>query len=237
MQQKFILFGPQHLIVMALTLAVPLVLAAAVRGTRNARLERLVPLSFAVVLTGTWIAWYVLFIERHWITLGNIFPMNLCDWATIAVLAVLVRPSLFAFELAYFWSFAGTLQGLITPDVNYSFPEPQFVVFMLGHAAIIASVIYLMAGAKMRPVPASIPRVIGWSFVYAGSAALIDWLLGVNYGFFRAKPGHATAFAFLSDWPVYIPEMIAIGALATVVLYAPWFVVDLLRDRRQSIRT
>lgn len=237
MQQKFILFGPQHLIVMALTLAVPLVLAAAVRGTHNARLERLVPLSLAVVLIGTWIAWYVLFIERRWATLGNIFPMNLCDWATIAVLVALVRPSLFAFELAYFWSFAGTLQGLVTPDVNYSFPEPQFVVFMLGHAVIIASVIYLMAGAKMRPVPASIPRVIGWSFAYAGAAALIDWLLGVNYGFFRAKPGHATAFQFLSDWPLYIPEMIAIGALATVILYAPWFVADLLRERRQSSMT
>jgi len=231
-EQKFVLFGPQHLVVMALTLIVPLVLAAIVRGARGTRIERVVSLSLAVVLIGTWIAWYVLFIARHWITLDNVFPMNLCDWATIAVLVALVRPSIFAFELAYFWSLAGTLQGLVTPDVNYSFPEPQFVVFMLGHAVILASVIYLMAGAKMRPVPASIPRVIGWSFAYAGAAALIDWVLGVNYGFFRAKPGHATALELLSDWPLYIPEMIVIGALATLVLYSPWALADLINRRR-----
>jgi hypothetical integral membrane protein (TIGR02206 family) len=158
--------------------------------------------------------------------------MNLCDWTTIAVMIALVRPSLFAFELAYFWAFTGTLQGLVTPDVNYGFPEPQFIVFMLGHAVIIASVIYLMAGAKMRPVPASMLRVIAWSFLYAGVAGFIDWALGVNYGFFRAKPGHATAFDFLSAWPLYIPEMIAIGALATVVLYLPWALADLIAGRR-----
>lgn len=225
---KFVLFGPQHLIVMALTLIVPLVLAVIVRGSGNARLERFVPLSLAALLIGVWISWYVLFIARHWITLGNVFPMNLCDWATIAVLIALVRPSVFAFELAYFWAFAGTMQGLVTPDVNYGFPEPQFIVFMLGHAAIIGSVIYLIAAAKMRPVPASILRTIGWSFVYAGVASVIDWALDVNYGFFRAKPGHATAFDFLSAWPTYIPEMIAIGALATLVLYAPWALADLI---------
>ncbi|HEX2590762.1 MAG TPA: TIGR02206 family membrane protein [Rhizomicrobium sp.] len=234
MHDKFVLFGTQHLIVMALTLIVPLILAVIVRGTGDARLERFVPLSLAALLIGTWIAWYVLFIERSWITLGNVFPMNLCDWATIAVIFALIRPSIFAFEVAYFWGLAGTMQGLVTPDVNYSFPEPQFVVFMLGHAAIIGSVIYLMAGAKMRPVAASIPRVIGWTLLYAAVAATIDWLLGVNYGFFRAKPGHATVFDFMPAWPYYIPEMIVIGILATLVLYVPWAIADLVGRRPRT---
>jgi hypothetical integral membrane protein (TIGR02206 family) len=124
------------------------------------------------------------------------------------------------------------MQGLVTPDVNYEFPEPQFIVFFLGHAAIIASVIWLTFGAKMRPVVASIPRVIGWSIVYAIVAGTIDWLLAVNYGFFRAKPGHATVFDFLSSWPYYIPETIVIGALSTVVLYLPWLIADFVRKPR-----
>jgi hypothetical integral membrane protein (TIGR02206 family) len=231
MPGKFVLFGTQHLIVLALTVIVPLALAGLARWSRDKRLERGIAMALAAVLIGTWISWYVLFIARNWITLGNVFPLNLCDWATIAVLIALIRPNVLAFELAYFWSMAGTMQGLVTPDVNYGFPEAQFVVFMLGHAAIIASVIYLMAGTGLRPVVRSIPRAIGWSFVYAAVASLIDWLLGVNYGFFRAKPGHATAFDFLSDWPTYIPEMIAIGALVTIILYAPWFVADLVRGR------
>jgi hypothetical integral membrane protein (TIGR02206 family) len=171
----------------------------------------------------------VLFIARHWITWSNGLPMNLCDWATIAVLVALIRNSPRAYERAYFWALAGTLQGLVTPDVNFGFPEPQFIVFFLGHALIIAAVIWLTAGMRMRPVAASVPRAIGWTLIYAAVAAPIDWLLGTNYGFFRAKPGHATLFDFMAAWPAYIPEMLVLGALAIAVLYAPWFAVDRLK--------
>lgn len=232
MHEKFVLFGTQHLIVMALTFTVPLVLAVLTRRTRSDGFDAAVRYAFAAVLTGTWIAWYVLFISRGWLTMGNALPMNLCDWTTVAVLIACIRPGQKAFELAYFWAFAGTLQGLVTPDVNFSFPEPQFVVFLLGHGAIIAAVIYLTLGTRLRPVPASILRAAGWSFIYAAAAGATDWLLGVNYGFFRAKPGHATIFDFMPAWPAYIPEMIALGILATVVLYAPWFVVDVLKRPR-----
>ncbi|HEX3674604.1 MAG TPA: TIGR02206 family membrane protein [Rhizomicrobium sp.] len=236
MHEKFVLFGTQHLIVMALTFAIPAVLALVMHQMRSARFDAAVRTGFAAVLIGTWIAWYVLFISRGWLTLGNALPMNLCDWTTIAVLIACIRPGQKAFELAYFWALAGTMQGLVTPDVNFSFPEPQFVVFLLGHGAIIAAVIYLTFGTGLRPVPASILRAAGWSLVYAAAAGLTDWLLDVNYGFFRAKPGHATVFDFMPAWPAYIPEMIALGILATVVLYAPWFVADLLkRPKPQAI--
>jgi hypothetical integral membrane protein (TIGR02206 family) len=228
LQEKFVLFGFQHQVVMALTLVVPMILAALAR--RNGpRADAVIRTGFAAVLIGTWIGWYVLFIGRGWLGLGNEFPMNLCDWATIALIVALVTPNQRAFELAYFWALAGTTQGLVTPDVNYAFPEPQFVVFLLGHGTIIAAVIYLMAGSGMRPVPASIPRVIGWTFAYAGVAALTDWMLGVNYGFFRAKPGHATFYDLLPVWPYYIPVTVGIGIAMIFVLYAPWFIADRLR--------
>ncbi len=123
----------------------------------------------------------------------------------------------------------GNDPGARHADVNYGFPEPQFVVFILGHAAIIAAVIYLTFGTRMRQIQASIPRVIGWTFVYAGAASLVDWTLGTNYGFFRAKPTHATFFDLLSAWPYYIPETVALGIAAVVLLYLPWFVIDRLR--------
>lgn len=230
MHEPFVLFGHQHLIVIALTLIVPALMAYVVR-TRQRGLDTPFRRFFGFLLIGTWIAWYVLFISRDWLGPGNEFPMNLCDWATIALIAALFRPSQKTYELAYFWALAGTTQGLVTPDVNFSFPEPQFVVFLLGHGAIIAAVIYLTFGAGLRPVPASIRRVTLWTLVYAATAALTDWLLGVNYGFFRAKPGHATFYDLLPDWPTYIPLTILLGIACILVLYAPWFVADLLRKR------
>ena len=232
MPPNFVLFEPDHLATIALTLAVPLVLALLSRGGRRIALDTGIRRAFAALLIATWIGWYVLFIARGWLTWGNVLPMNLCDWATIATIAACFGRSQKAYELAYFWSLAGTLQGLITPDVNYPFPEPQFVVFMLGHALIIAAVIYLTFGSRLRPVPASLPRVALWTLGYAAAASLTDWLLGVNYGFFRAKPGHATLYDWLSPWPAYIPETIALGLLAILILYAPWFAADAIKGRR-----
>jgi hypothetical integral membrane protein (TIGR02206 family) len=228
MHDKFVLFGTQHLIVIALTFAIPAALAPVGRWS-NRRADEAIRWMFAGLLIGTWIAWYALFIARHWLGPGNEYPMNLCDWATIALIVALICPSQIAFELAYFWALAGTMQGLITPDVNFGFPEAQFVVFLLGHGAIIAAVVYLIFGSGMRPYPISMLRVAGWTILYAAAASLVDWLLGVNYGFFRAKPNHATFYDLLPAWPVYIPLTIAIGIAAIVVLYAPWWFVDLAR--------
>lgn len=227
MHDKFVPFGPDHVAALVLTVAVPMVLAAIAR-TRPAA-DKPFRWFFVALLMATWIAWYALFIARGWLGLGNALPLNLCDWAAVALIATLVSPNQKAYELAYFWAFAGTVQGLVTPDVNFGFPEPQFVVFILGHAAIMASVIYLTFGTRMRQVPASIPRVMGWTFVYAGAASLVDWTLGANYGFFRAKPTHPTFYDLLSAWPYYIPETVLLGIVAALLLYAPWYVVDRLR--------
>ncbi|MGH6871357.1 MAG: TIGR02206 family membrane protein [Rhizomicrobium sp.] len=232
MNHKFVLFGADHDVVMALTLAVPMALAFVSGRGRHVSRDAFIRRLFAVSLIATWIGWYALFIARGWLGWGNALPMNLCDWATVAVIAACLTRSRRAYELAYFWSLAGTLQGLVTPDVNYGFPEPQFVVFMLGHALIVAAVLYLTFGSGLRPVPASLPRAAGWTLLYAGAAALTDWALGVNYGFFRAKPGHATLYDALAPWPYYIPETIALGLLALLVLYAPWGLADRLRRRR-----
>jgi hypothetical integral membrane protein (TIGR02206 family) len=222
---KFVLFESDHIVVMVLALVVPAILAFIARRSA-ASVDTVFRYGFATLLIGTWIAWYALFIARGWMGLGNGLPLNLCDWATIALLVALIRPNQKTFELAYFWAFAGTIQGLITPDVNYSFPEPQFVVFFLGHAAIIAAAIYLTLGTQLRQVPASIPRVIGWTLVYAVTANIVDWALGTNYGFFRAKPNHATFFDLMAAWPYCIPETVLIGAVAALVLYMPFFLSD-----------
>ena len=70
------------------------------------------------------------------------------------------------YELSYFWGLCGTAEALVTPDVNFDFPDGQFIVFFLGHALIIASVLFLTFGMRMRPHARSILRVMAWSLVY-----------------------------------------------------------------------
>ena len=230
----FVLFGPSHLITVATALVLPLILALIVWFHPTERLVKSIRWTFATILIVTWASWYVAAYTRGWMTLGNAIPMNLCDWATAATIIALLSAKQKAYELAYFWALGGTLQGLITPDTPFDYPEIRFVIFSIYHGSIIAAVLFLTFGARMRPYPASIPRVIGWSLFYAMCAGLVDWLLGVNYGFLRHKPLNASLYDIMPDWPWYIPVVIALGFVSLLIYYLPFAIWDTFSKKKNS---
>jgi len=223
----FVLFGSSHLIALGLTLAVATALVVIVR--QHAPADPPIRYTLGLMLLGVWAWWYVLAWSRDWLTIGDALPMNLCDWATIATLVTLFYPNQRSYELAYFWALGGTVQGMLTPDTPYDFPEVRFLIFFVYHGGIIAAVLYLTFGLRLRPWLQSLLRVVLWSFVYLIAAGATDLLLGTNYGFLRAKPAQVTLFDFLSPWPRYITELIALGFLSAALYYLPWFIADRLR--------
>lgn len=228
----FVMFGTPHLIAMALTIAVPLLLGLIAR--RFPGCDPAFRWGLAFFLLGGWIGFYIVFAARGWLTLSNGLPLNLCDWASFALIAGLLRPRQFPYELGYFWGLGGTLQGLLTPGIGREFPDPQFIFFFIGHGGIIAALLYLTLGTRMRPYLSSLPRVALASFVYMAVAAVGDWLIDGNYGFLRAKSANVSLLSFLSPWPVYIPELAALGLASLLLYYAPFFIADLRKTKRAA---
>lgn len=231
----FQVFGPSHQIVLALIVIVPVILAALARTLKSRAVNHAICWIFAVLIASTWGAWFVVFTRMGWLDWGNALPMDLCSWAAIATVITLIAPNQKSYELAYFWALAGTVQGIVTPDIPYDFPEFRFIEFSLFHGGIIAAVLFLTFGLKMRPVPASIPRVIGWSLVYMAIAAVTDWALKVNYGFLRAKPGHASLYDLMPGWPWYNAYVVVLALIAVLICYAPFFLADLVSGERKRV--
>jgi hypothetical protein len=73
-------------------------------------------------------------------TLQHALPLQLCDWALFAVAAALLFRSSLAFDLAYFWGLAGTLQALFTPAVGSDLALWRLAGFFGLHAGIVISV-------------------------------------------------------------------------------------------------
>jgi hypothetical integral membrane protein (TIGR02206 family) len=230
MDPHFVLFGAAHKIAIALAFVVPPALALVVRMSKSPALVNAVRWLFAAELIATYILWYWLLIARGWAGAGNILPMHLCDWATIAVVVTLLSPNQRSYELAYFWALAGTLLTTVTPDLQYDFPDWRFVFFFFYHATIITSVFYMTFALGMRPVAGSIRRVILWTLSYVAVAGTADVLLGTDYGFLRAKPAAATLFDAMSPWPWYIAECFAIAIAAMLILYAPFYLAGRVRS-------
>ena len=182
MPPLFVLFGPSHLTAIALTLTVPLALALLARHEHLGRhADRLARIGLAGFLAVGWICWYGLTVWRHELRLGNGLPMNLCDWAEIALIVALLTRGQFAYELGYFWGLGATLQGVLTPPLYYNFPDLQFIFFFIQHGGVVAALLYLTLGTRMRPTPRSLPRVIAASFAYLGAAALACTVIGTRH--------------------------------------------------------
>lgn len=233
MAPPFILFGPAHLIALALSVIVPSLLALWAR--RSAPRDQAVRMLLGMLLIAGWLGWYVMLWARGWLAPGNALPLNLCDWAQGALIVALFTRNQRAYELGYFWGLGGTLQGVITPDVPSGFPDIQFLLFMLDHAGLIAALLYLTWGSGMRPVVSSLPRVILATFLYVAVAGLADYALGTNYGFLRGKGDHVSLLTFLAPWPWYIGELVGIGLVSVAVYYAPFWLSD--RFKRPNTST
>ncbi len=213
-------------------MAAPLLLAL---GThRSPARDRNVRGLLAILLIGGWLGWYAMLWARGWLAPGNALPLNLCDWAQGALIIALLSRNQRAYELGYFWGLGGTLQGVITPDVPSGFPDLQFLLFMLDHAGLIAALLYLTWGTGMRPVTASLPRVILATLLYVVIAGAADYALGTNYGFLRGKGDHVSLLTWLAPWPWYIGELVLIGLVSMLVYYAPFWLSDRLRRPKIS---
>ncbi|MEI9992884.1 MAG: TIGR02206 family membrane protein [Rhizomicrobium sp.] len=232
MAAPFALFGSSHIVALCLPFVLPLAAAWLVKPLVHPAADRAVRWTLGAAMTVNWFGWMALLHGKGWLGVDNEFPLNLCDWATMATVVTLFWPNQRTYELAYFWALAGTLQGMLTPDVQLDFPDIQFLLFFVFHGGIIASVLYVTFGLKMRPYPSSLPRVIAWSCVYAGTAGLFDWLSGANYGMLRTKPPYPTILDAMPPWPWYIGVLILMGLASTVVYYAPFFAADRLRAGR-----
>lgn len=235
MSPQFVPFGVPHLTAIALTLLLPLAMAVLARHEHLGRqADRCTRIGLALFLLGGWVFWYGLNAARGELTLERFLPMHLCDWAQMALMIALVTRNQFAYELGYFWGLGGTLQGVITPTVYYDFPDAAFIAFFIQHGGVIAALLYLTLGTRMRPVPRSLPRVVAASLGYLVAAGLVDWLLGVNYGFLREKPAGQNLLTYMAPWPWYIPQLVAMGLVFIGLYYLPFLVADLLRRRKRA---
>lgn len=229
MPGPFIPFGPDHLAAIALAFVVPAALGVIARRSGSGRILRALAFVLAAALIATWVLWYWLIVSRGWLSASTILPMQLCDWAAVAGIVALLRQSQQSFELTYFWALSGTLQALLTPDLAYGFPDIRFVVFFAFHDGAIAAAIYLLIALRMRPVPASLPRVVAWSFGYFVAALATNAVLRTNFGYLAERPSKPSLLDLMGPWPVYDFELLGLGIAFLCLLYLPFLIADRLR--------
>ena len=151
-------------------------------------------------------------------------PFALCDIAVLfAAAACWWRQSLLV-ELTYFWGLAGTLQAVITPDLNAGFPHLVFFQYLVGHLGIVVAACYLVVGLQIVPRPGSVIRTFAITLAYTAFVGLVDALSGANYMFLRRPPGNWTLLRLLGPWPWYIASAAAVALVLLGTLDLPFLI-------------
>lgn len=218
----FELFGAAHIVVMALTVAVPASLSVVVRRANSDRVTRRICLAFACVLAVNQITyWTYRFVtEGALVFLREHLPLHLCSIAVVLSIVVLLTRARLPYELTYFWGLAGTANAIITPELTEGFPHYHFFQYFISHSGIVATALFATFGLGMRPDFRSLLRAFLWLNGLAAVLALVNLALDSNYLYLCEAPVTASPFLFLS-WPWYLIwlEVLAFGFFA--VLYLP----------------
>ena len=150
-------------------------------------------------------------------------PLPLCDiGALVAASACWWRVPILV-ELTYFWGLAGTLQAVITPDLNAGFPHLVFFQYMVGHLGIVIAALYLVVGMGITPRRHAVVRTFAITLAYTAFVGVVDAASGANYMFLRRPPSNWTLLRVLGPWPWYIASAAGVALVLLVALDAPFW--------------
>ncbi len=180
--QPFEIFGESHLVTLLLIFAVALllpfflknsdlvnkVLIAKVLGVSAITLELIKPFIWHYGLDFPWI---------------KLIPIHMCNLSTLFIGIFLLTEKRIFFEVSFFWGIGGGINALITPDIPKTFPDPQFILFFIGHGLLIIAIAYACIALKNRPTLSSVKNGIYVSLSILPIIYVVNMLLGppANY--------------------------------------------------------
>lgn len=226
----FELFGRAHLVTLLVIAGVSLTLPLWARSWSAARVDRVARgLALGLVLYRTGYIPVVAWLYGD--PVRDLLPLHVCGLLFYICAFVLWKRDQLAYEIAYFWGMGGTLQALLTPEMNRPFPDPTFFSHFAGHGVLLVAIFYATLTLGMRPMPGSVLRALGATLGYAALLLPLNLLLGTNYMYLVSKPAAASILDILGPWPWYIGAAIALALVSYLIWYLPFLAADLVRRR------
>lgn len=218
----FQLYGTPHIVAMAATVVVPVVLSVAVRRLDSERATRVVCVVFAAVMLINQVVYWC----YRYVTLGaetfvrEHLPLHVCGMTVLLSAATLLWRGRFTYELLYFWGLAGATNAMVTPELTEGFPHYVFFQYSISHGGIVAAALFATWGLEMRPTFRSLIRAFLAMNVLAAVVACVNLLLKSNYMYLCEAPETASPFLFL-PWPWYVGWLEVLALVFFGAVYLP----------------
>ncbi len=172
--------------------------------------QRIIGMRIAWVIFGAESFWLFHKIAAHSFDLRYNLPFDLCNVCALAIpLAMSGRYERFT-EIMYFWVMTGTLQGILTPDMQSAFPYIGYFKYWAVHSGLVIAVLYAVLVYRIYPTF----RGIWWAFgaiqLYAIITYLLNLLFKSNYGYLMHKPENPSLFDYFGEHYIITTQFVCL---------------------------
>jgi hypothetical integral membrane protein (TIGR02206 family) len=226
MEERFIQGSELHHFILGITFFSTLVLIFLGRKFSGQKVQKWIGYFLATVLILNYLTYIIYRIQSGFWELRYDLPMEFCNWSMIVTAIALLNQNRLIAELSYFWVMAGSINGVISPDLQVSFPHIYFFIFFIAHSGLVLASLYIVFGLKLYPRQGAVIRAVLYSQIYFLTAFLINYFLGGNYGYTMAKPNAASLLDHFGPWPYYLFVLQALGVFVFSLLYLPFYFLN-----------
>ena len=233
---EFILFGTTHLLTLAIILTVSFGFSFFVRDKYSlesfSSFEKF--LGFALILNELLKPFYLIALGDYKWT--NTVPLHACHISSYtAGLFLLTREQKF-FDFAYFWGLGGGTMALLTPDVEFTFPDLDFITLFFGHGLLFFSLIYIVIVIKQKVTFGSLINALKYSLILLpimyGLNEFINEVIGAESGYeanlwylTNAPEGESLMSLFPAP-PWHVFPVFPLVAVIFYMLYLPFYFAE-----------
>jgi hypothetical integral membrane protein (TIGR02206 family) len=154
-------------------------------------------------------------------------PLYLCRVIAWMLPFVIWKKSRFWLGIFYFWTLAGTLQGIVTPDLAEGFPNFGYLRYWFLHAGLVVVILYVTIVFRIRITWRDFWRAVVGAQIYIVLVHVLNLVIGSNYSYTVSKPPGASVLDLFGPWPWYILGGEGLMIVFFLLLMLPW-----LRIRR-----
>lgn len=131
-------------------------------------------------------------------------PLYLCSLMALIIPVFSYFRKYWMFEVLVFWIIAGTLQGVITPDIAVGFPSFDYFRYWIVHLGLLSIIFYAIFVLEMKPRFKSVFISFLALQLYIIIIVVINFILEANYFYLNEKPKSTSILDYFGVWPYYI---------------------------------
>ena len=155
-------------------------------------------------------------------TIEESLPFHLCRAIALAFPFIMWTRNRKWMSILYFFAVAGTIQAILTPDLNFSAPHYEYYCYWLLHVVLFYLPIYCIVVYKIDIQWKHFFQAIIVSNVFLVVTGIINLILGSNYFYTSHKPPSPTLLDILGPWPLYIFVVEFMGILLFFIALIPF---------------